>query len=686
MDSAGKVSWVAAVSLAALGLLLLTYPLDSFLSKLSYDWLFRLRPPTAVSQSQSPVVIVYMDDESHEKLEQSGASSWDRRLHAELLRQLKRLGARAVAFDVWFRPPADAAATREMIEAAQDHSQVFFAATRERKAVPSGQRLYWQVIPPDLNLTLPLTYGLVEEADEERTPREHVLPLNGVEPLAWKIARAVMQDPPVPATRRRWVNYYGPSESIPHVSYLSVLSNDFPRSISLSNKVVYVGSGVKTPYTRGIDTDYFRTPYSQKFAGVALNATVFLNLYRGDWLTRVPVLGEAMIVLIVGLLTGRLFSRCSPVWSIPLALLMLLAMVSLAYLLFVHACLWFSWLIPVGVQIPGGLLASLLLANLRLGGEKRILAQRLAQQIPSQSPPAAGVEAPSASATLDQTSTIITPRRSLVIPNYALLRRIGKGAYGEVWLAKNAVGLLHAVKIIHRSAFQNEDPFEREFRGVQSYMPISLGHPGLVPVLYVGRDTEFDCFYYAMELADDEKDGPQINIDRYIPHSLDLNLRQRGFLAAHECIRIALRLSETLDYIHRQKLVHRDIKPSNVIFVRGQPKFADLGLVTGASSERSSSVSAQTALYIGTQGYIPPEGSGTPAADVFSLGKVIYEMALGKDRESFPTLPTDLDQRSDFEDLLRLNPVILRACEPNPENRYRSAQELHRALEELTTR
>jgi serine/threonine protein kinase len=82
-------------------------------------------------------------------------------------------------------------------------------------------------------------------------------------------------------------------------------------------------------------------------------------------------------------------------------------------------------------------------------------------------------------------------------------------------------------------------------------------------------------------------------------------------------------LALALAGLHAHGLVHRDIKPSNVIFVGGAPKLADIGLVT-------ATISAQT--FVGTEGFVPPEGPGTPAADVFSLGKLLYEISTGLDR------------------------------------------------------
>src|SRR5437867_3831949 len=59
------------------------------------------------------------------------------------------------------------------------------------------------------------------------------------------------------------------------------------------------------------------------------------------------------------------------------------------------------------------------------------------------------------------------------VPDHELVRRIGSGAYGEVWLARNLVGTLRAVKVVHRSNFSETHPFEREFKGMQKYEPVS---------------------------------------------------------------------------------------------------------------------------------------------------------------------------------------------------------------------
>ncbi|MBI4660252.1 MAG: protein kinase, partial [Verrucomicrobia bacterium] len=300
-------------------------------------------------------------------------------------------------------------------------------------------------------------------------------------------------------------------------------------------------------------------------------------------------------------------------------------------------------------------------------------------------------------------STAVSPTRGQTtlapqIPDHQLLRRIGGGSYGEVWLARNVMGTYRAVKIVCRDRFDHERPYEREFAGIQKFEPISRTHESQVDILHVGRNDQAGYFYYVMEIADDvsgvpsdqlsvvsdqlsvvshqsEESGP-LNTDHcllitYQPKTLRSELLHRGRLPLEECLEIGLSLTSALAHLHQHGLVHRDIKPSNIIFVNGIPKLADLGLVADVG---------RTVSFVGTEGYLPPEGPGNPQADIYSLGKVLYEISTGKDRQEFPELPSNLEAVRQREELLEFNEVLVKACDADAQRRYQTAQEMHADL------
>jgi WD40 repeat protein len=259
------------------------------------------------------------------------------------------------------------------------------------------------------------------------------------------------------------------------------------------------------------------------------------------------------------------------------------------------------------------------------------------------------------------------------LPNHELLRCIGSGGFGEVWLARNIMGTYRAVKFVYRRSFSDERPYEREFRGLQKFEPISRSHDGFVDILDTGLNAVQGYFYYVMELADDVVSGTRIDPSSYEPKTLDKEAAKSGCVPVQTCVSLGVSLSAALSHLHHHGLLHRDIKPSNIIFVNGIPKIADIGLVTKVEGTQTFSG--------GTAGYYPvEEGAGTVQADIYALGKVLYELSTGQDRCEFPNLPTRLAEMQDPDKFRELNQVILRACEDDPHKRYRKAEDLHADL------
>lgn len=250
------------------------------------------------------------------------------------------------------------------------------------------------------------------------------------------------------------------------------------------------------------------------------------------------------------------------------------------------------------------------------------------------------------------------------IPDHTLLHVIGRGSYGEVWLARNVMGTLRAVKIVRRAAFDSDRPYLREFEGIRRCEPVSRAHDGLIDILHIGRHEEMGWFYYVMELADGtDPAGP----GAYAPATLSVRLAEGKPLGIPDCLRLAESLGGALAFLHEQGLIHRDVKPSNIMYAGGVPKLGDIGLVAEAGSSRS---------YVGTEGFVPLEGPGTERADIFALGKVLYEVLTGLDRGKFPQLPQGWSQAYDFDQRLELNEIVLRACEGDPVRRYHTAREM----------
>jgi serine/threonine protein kinase len=258
-----------------------------------------------------------------------------------------------------------------------------------------------------------------------------------------------------------------------------------------------------------------------------------------------------------------------------------------------------------------------------------------------------------------------------VVPEHELLRLIGRGSSGQVWLAKNALGSYRAVKIVQSQMFKHRRAFEREFDGILKFEPVSRLHDGLVDILQVGRNEAAGYFYCVMELADDVVTGSRIHPPTYSPRTLGQDQDRLERLPVAECVRLGAAIASALGFLHKHGLIHRDIKPSNIIFVNGIPKLADIGLVTDASEGRS---------FVGTEGFIAPEGSGTIRADIYALGKVLYELSTGKDRNEYPALPESLGSHAETRDLILLNKIILKACRLRTWQRYQTAEEMMLAL------
>jgi serine/threonine protein kinase len=252
-----------------------------------------------------------------------------------------------------------------------------------------------------------------------------------------------------------------------------------------------------------------------------------------------------------------------------------------------------------------------------------------------------------------------------------LIRSVGRGGFGEVWLASNrTTGHLRAVKVIPANRPDAVDAAGRESASLARLEPRLLRHPNLLAILHVGRTT--DDLFYVMEPADDVSGGPASRDPGYRPASLESRLAE-GPLTPEQRERYACQLLEGLSRLHEAGMVHRDVKPANCLFVEGDLKLADFGLVTEAGPLVSR---------VGTQKYMPPDGRMDSRGDVYAAGLLLYEMISGLPADCFPRLGERADEVVRSPLLSALMRIVLRACQPDPQDRFRDARQM---LGELTS-
>lgn len=245
------------------------------------------------------------------------------------------------------------------------------------------------------------------------------------------------------------------------------------------------------------------------------------------------------------------------------------------------------------------------------------------------------------------------------VPDFDLIRPVGRGGFGEVWLATNrTTGQLRAIKIIPLRQPGQSDPAAREIASL-TRLVASLGrqHPNLLTIHHVGRTDNH--LFYVMDPADDLQGEPASNKPDYQPATLQSRLQTEP-LSAEICMDYANQLLAGLASLHAAGMVHRDVKPANCLFVDGRLKLADFGLLTDVHPLVSR---------LGTQKYMPPDGRMDMRADVYAAGLVIYEMISSLPVDDFPSLGRRASCVRDNPALAALLRLVLHACEREPERR-----------------
>jgi serine/threonine protein kinase len=259
----------------------------------------------------------------------------------------------------------------------------------------------------------------------------------------------------------------------------------------------------------------------------------------------------------------------------------------------------------------------------------------------------------------------------VILKKYKILKALGRGALGNVYLAKD-IGLKRKVAIKHlRPEYATDEEalerFRREARTIAS-----LRHPNIA-IVY-GLEQENGQSYIILEHAE--------------KGTLADFLAKEGPPPITQAIDLTNTLCLALAAVHRQGIFHRDIKPANILLIKPEdiviPKLSDFGLSSASKS----------GFYLGTLAYAPPEQlSGDPVdarSDVYSLGVVLYEMLIGEPpftRSNDEIVLGDLEKtppslRNIRKEILpSLEKIVFKALAYKPEDRYQTTQEMAKDLE-----
>ena len=377
-------STIAAVALfIAVGLALVSFRLGNPLARLSYDLPFRAK--SGLREGQKPyappdVVMVMIDETSRQTLGVMAGQPLPRTLHAQLVERLTRGGARVVFYDLLFDvPSADPAVDEAFAAAIKQHGNVVLAGSYEK--VGRDGAFEEIITPPSATLrSAARGWGVAAllALDPDNVVRRLGLGVLDAPLATWLIAELVGAPVTQDAAARPgtlWLNYYGPSGTLPSCRFSEALEETFLPPDYFRGKIVCIG-GRPPPVGRKFGEDEFGDPYSRwgepYSAGLEVHVTALLNILRSEWLNRMKQPLEFALVALIGLGAGAAAYGLSPARGFLVLGLAAALIVVGSFALHVYGHVWWNWLVPAAVQLP---LAAVWSSATRYAGEARRRAQ-----------------------------------------------------------------------------------------------------------------------------------------------------------------------------------------------------------------------------------------------------------------------------------------------------------------------
>ncbi|MFH1893104.1 MAG: serine/threonine-protein kinase [Candidatus Zixiibacteriota bacterium] len=541
----------------------------------------------------------------------------------------------------------------------------------------------------------------------------------------------------VPVDRRGYymINYYGPASSIPSFSVKDFWDGEVDIS-KLQDKIVVIA------VTASGLSDVLYTSFSDRFTPVEKSATVIDNILSGRFITPLSLPSTARLIgiLVMGVLCSVLMPRMQLTHRYILLSLLAIGLISFSIIMFVSYDTIVRIVHPALELFLFALVAPMMTERRKVDQTAESTSRTKTVPKPAISSPAKGVpeiprkerhaqkpapppisqpvdtqdyqetslpadfeqaqietrmldELAKATGETDKSDSRANGDSSRPkdpksasdkIPSsfgrYTVTGKLGKGAMGTVYKGMDpAIDRPVALKtiLLDRIADESEIDELRERLTREAKAAGSLSHPNIVTIYDVGQDG--DTQYIAMEYLEGH------TLEQIINRQLEFNFR----LAA----KIVFQICSALSYAHRHGIVHRDIKPANIMVMENfHVKVMDFGIARFESSSLT-----QTGIAMGTPNYISPEQlkgeEVTLSSDIFSLGVVFYEMLAG--RKPFvgdnisnlilkiindnPPLPSTYSDKIPA----MLDIIVKKSLEKNPYDRYQSAEEMMRTLEDF---
>src|SRR6476619_2900036 len=268
---------------------------------------------------------------------------------------------------------------------------------------------------------------------------------------------------------------------------------------------------------------------------------------------------------------------------------------------------------------------------------------------------------------------IDVPDKEWHLGNYEILDEIGRGGMGVIYRARqrHSRRIVAVKRVLSYQAESHETltRFRREAEAVAS-----LDHPNILPI-YEVSESEDGLPFFSMKFAT----GGTL-------HDAAPALRNEP----RKCVQLMAKVARAVDYAHSRGILHRDLKPGNILLDdRGEPLVSDFGLAKWLDANKDLTKSLTT---FGTPGYIAPEQAEavatdlTPAADISSLGAILFDLLTGRPPFLGDNALSVIRQASEkpapkLRSLIHshdreLETICARSLERDPKARYQSAGDL----------